>query len=139
MRKGVVAAFTLVVSSCNKSQPARDAPPLGNSDTRILESQKPEPRDISRVALGDSFKVAHQRILDSGGTVMVGVGFLYLGLGRVEYYELKDGTCLCIRVEAENETLETVRKLTLGAPGRGLKDKNEWINQAHDVNAVELR
>jgi hypothetical protein len=96
--------------------------------------------EVQRVAVGDSFADAHVRVLASGATdISDSVGLLTEPSARMHWYELRDGTCLCVRVVA-NGAQETIRGLTLGEPGRGYGDKLQWLEQRHrETEFVRLR
>ena len=110
----------------------------GCNSPRPREGVRPDV--TNRVAVGQSLAEAHARLQTSGAKDISGtVGIIAYPPDRLRWYELRDGTCLCVRAVAEDGGEGTIQGLELGEPGRGYGDKIKWLGQQHrEVTAVEL-
>ncbi len=97
-----------------------------------------QPSALAQVVVGQSLSEAHAKLLAAGAKDITStVGIMAYPPSRLQWYELRDGTCLCVHGMADGGG--TIQRLELGEPGRGYGDKIKWLGQRHrEVTAVEL-
>lgn len=97
------------------------------------------PDTSERVAVGQPLADVHAKLLAAGAKdISDSIGIFALPPTRLAWYELCDGTCLCVRAAIGGKG--EVRGLELGEPGCGYGEKVKWLGQKHrEVNAIELR
>ena len=131
MRTLTVAGFALLLCACQQ-WPSYHIDQLPGFPLLSIGERSNSPHQI---AVGDRWPEARERIVASGGKDITRY-IDQIAYGYVTYwYELKDGTSLCVSLPSPEE--DVIQGLELGVRGHR-HDKLEWIEKSHHVEFVEL-